>query len=318
MLENRNYTEFQSSQEKEGKDINLNAYLSTLDPVAKTAFFVAALKYIHSRESNSHNSGLYSDPYMSFFAAPDLIEEAKKLVVNSAWVIDMPAIRHQVILNQLKNCIKKQAIKQVIILGCGLDTTAVCERDLFKSKEITIFEIDQPSILEFKKRMFIKHDSSLLSHVRYIACNYIEQNFIALLSEYGVCFTDPTCFIWEGNVMYLEVNQISDVLNKIKDSFPDVTVIADYYSPERIEEVKKEKPELAIGIENFKSFNAHLKFNCNLQHLITELGFSNIEMITLYDAAKEFNRQYKKIMPDEAQKISEVYTFSSQNSRGVA
>ena len=97
--------------------------------------------------------------------------------------------------------------RQVVILGAGLDTRAV----RMQAPGVRYFEIDDPATLKWKQTCYERE--SIGTSVTFIPGNYVTDGLIdVLLNNNAFDFAVPTYFIWEGNVMYLPLDEVKQVL----------------------------------------------------------------------------------------------------------
>ncbi|HET6243839.1 MAG TPA: class I SAM-dependent methyltransferase, partial [Bacteroidia bacterium] len=271
-------------------------------------------KYNLSREYNnlkrqtnkeSKKPGLYKDNYMSFFHAKELEEHSRKVM---GVFYDVPGLRHKMILQQLSKIYKNCKIEQTIILGAGLDTTAVRKRKWFPEESSKVYELDMPEVMEAKQEIYnakIGKDN-IPKNIHYIACNYLKENFIERLQMVGLDLNKPTCFIWEGNVYYLKETQIIEVLGNIKNKFKNTYVVLDApINPIVLTE------NLEAMIENFKKMNAPWFLdNEKISEMANKIGFDKIEQWVINDAIKEYTNKYDiAIEPNEDLEQVAIYTL---------
>lgn len=90
-------------------------------------------------------------------------------------------------------------IRQVVILASGLDSRAF---RLPWPAGTTVFEIDQPKVLEYKATTLALHDVGPTADRREVAMD-LRQDWPAALVDAGFDTTKPTAWLAEGLLMYL-------------------------------------------------------------------------------------------------------------------
>ena len=85
-------------------------------------------------------------------------------------------------------------VRQVVILGAGLDTRAVRKQ----AAGVRYFEIDDAATLKLKQACYGQHGIDV--DVKFIPGNYVTDGLIDLRGR-TAGFDAPTFFIWEGNTM---------------------------------------------------------------------------------------------------------------------
>src|SRR5215510_7729126 len=162
--------------------------MSTIKDVSGTAFVVAEYR----AEENQEPTPLYLDPVVELFLSDASRQAAERVSSRFPAVKDMVKTRTRYFDNMLEAQIAA-GIRQVVILGAGLDTRGVRKQ----SAGVQYFEIDDPATIELKRRCYAE---ARIDHgVTLIAGNYIRDGVIDLLRSHGFDFDVPTYLIWEGN-----------------------------------------------------------------------------------------------------------------------
>ncbi|MDD5686769.1 MAG: SAM-dependent methyltransferase [Elusimicrobia bacterium] len=130
--------------------------------------------------------------------------------------------------------------EQLIILGAGYDFRAETLKN--KLKDIPVFEVDHPATQNSKRR-FLKELGMSSSNVRYIQWDF-ERNEISLLGNVlknsGFDKNKKTLIIWEGVIMYLTEQAVSNTLQVLSNLMSkDSLLVFEYFQKESI---KKENP----------------------------------------------------------------------------
>ncbi|MDZ4235351.1 MAG: class I SAM-dependent methyltransferase, partial [Dietzia sp.] len=89
-------------------------------------------------------------------------------------------------------------IRQVVILAAGLDSRAF---RLPWPAGTTVFEIDQPKVLEYKAATLARHDVDPAADRREVAID-LRQDWPAALVDAGFDTAQPTAWLAEGLLMY--------------------------------------------------------------------------------------------------------------------
>ena len=103
-------------------------------------------------------------------------------------------------------------VRQVVILGSGLDTRAVRKA----VPGVTYYEIDDAETLAVKRARYDALGFEL--DLRLIPGNYVSDGLIDLLGRNRFDFDLPTYLIWEGNTMYLPLDRMKRVLTELRTS----------------------------------------------------------------------------------------------------
>src|SRR5262245_57261239 len=162
--------------------------MSEIRNVSGTAFVVAEFRAHENGEPNP----LYRDPVVTLFLTDETREAARRVAASFPPVKDLVRIRTKYLDDMLDRQLRED-VRQVVILGAGLDTRAVRK----PSVGVTYFEIDDAATLAEKQRRY--RESGIDAHVRFIPGNYVTDGVIDLLKQNAFDFDLPTYFIWEGN-----------------------------------------------------------------------------------------------------------------------
>ena len=116
----------------------------------------------------------------------------------------------------------RSRVRQVVILGAGLDTRAVRK----PAHGVSYFEIDAAATLELKRTRY--QECGVEANVKFVPGNYVTDGVIALLARTDFDFDLPTYLIWEGNTMYLPLDATRAVLAELNQHVTRFHVSFDY------------------------------------------------------------------------------------------
>lgn len=212
--------------------------------VAATAFVVAEYR----AEENTQPNPLYRDPVVAIF-----LDETTRQAAASA-AAPSPAARKGVRLRTryLDDVLDRRiasGCRQVVILGSGLDTRAVRKR----AAGVTYFEIDDRAILEFKQSRLIQ--CGIAAEFVPVPGDYVGEDWIGALARRGFDADLPTHVIWEGNTMYLAMNDLVAVLATVRDRIARATVSFDYLAQDMVDKTTGDRT-LSDLAERFERIGA--------------------------------------------------------------
>jgi methyltransferase (TIGR00027 family) len=150
--------------------------------------------------------------------------------VNGARVMaDMLALRTAAIDMAVRDAITNGA-RQVVILGAGYDGRAWRMPELAGVK---VFEVDHPAT-QNDKRAHVAELPSATAIVNFVSIDFERESLDAVLDRAGHDRSSPTCWIWEGVVMYLTRDTVRATLAAIGGrSAPASTLIVNYHTIHR-------------------------------------------------------------------------------------
>src|SRR6185312_8151747 len=123
----------------------------------------------------------------------DFAEARKNIEALSSAV--MMIIRTRFIEERLEQAIRG-GVSQVVILGAGFDTRAYRLTELLKGARV--FEVDQPSTQEYKKRRVRDAGIAVPPNLTYVRVDFRHDKVDDALKAAGYDPTRKTFFIWEG------------------------------------------------------------------------------------------------------------------------
>lgn len=139
-------------------------------------------------------------------------------------------------------------IRQVVILASGLDSRAF---RLSWPAGTTVFEIDQPKVLEFKSATLAAHGVTAAADHRAVAVD-LRQDWPAALAEAGFDAARPTAWLAEGLLMYLPADAQDRLFGQITElSAPGSRVAAEslgVHAPDRRERMRHRFAAVAAGL----------------------------------------------------------------------
>ena len=197
--------------------------MSEIKNVSGTAFIIAEFR----AEENAAPEPLYRDEIVNLFLDRNSEQVAYQVAQSFPPVKDMVKLRTRYFDDVLAQQLTL-GYQQVVILGSGLDTRAV----RMSAPGVRYFEIDQAATLQLKAERLAANDMGV--EVIYIPGDYVKDNLIALLENNHFDFQLPTYFLWEGNVTYLQREDIVAVLNTICNHIEHFKLSLDYLSDQVI------------------------------------------------------------------------------------
>ena len=191
--------------------------MAQIKNVTGTAFVVAEFR----AEENNEAAPLYRDSVVGLFLNEDTKQAAGRVAGSFPPVRDLVRIRTKYFDDVLEAQLLSQ-VRQVVILGAGLDTRAV----RMPAPGVAYFEIDDSATLNLKRTRY--RERGIEGAVTFIPGNYVTNGVIELLDRRDFDFGLPTYFIWEGNTMYLPLDGTRHVLAQLKKYVTRFQVSFDY------------------------------------------------------------------------------------------
>lgn len=137
----------------------------------------------------------------------------------------MMIIRTRFIEERLEQAIRDGA-SQLVVLGAGFDTRAYRLIELLKAARV--FEVDQPSTQEYKKRRVREAGIEVPPNLTYVAVDFRHDKLGDVLAAAGYDSSQKTFFIWEGVTMYLPEAAVEETLRWVARQAPGSTIVFDF------------------------------------------------------------------------------------------
>lgn len=128
----------------------------------------------------------------------------------------------------LKEAVERRAVRQLVILGAGLDTFSY--RNPFGS-QLKVFEVDHPATQAWKRRRLVEAGIAIPSDLVYAPVDFERDNLSDCLAACGLDQNIRTFFVWLGVVPYLTVDAISLCLSQMAAHPAGAEVVFDYSEP---------------------------------------------------------------------------------------
>jgi methyltransferase (TIGR00027 family) len=128
----------------------------------------------------------------------------------------------------IDDAIRSAALPQLVLLGAGLDGRAWRMREL---RPVSVFEVDHPDSQRDKRERAKKLDP-VAEDVRFVPVDFERDELDMSLAAAGHAPDLPTCWVWEGVIMYLSRADIEATLAVLqRRSAPGSRLIVVYHVP---------------------------------------------------------------------------------------
>lgn len=254
--------------------------------VSGTAFVVAEYRAEENREA----APLYEDSVVELFLNDDSRDAARRLALRFPPVKDMVKIRTRYFDDILDDHLRQQ-VRQVVILGSGLDTRAVRKQ----APRVQYFEIDDPDTLTWKRTCY--EQRGIHVNLKLIPGNYVTDGLIDLLKRHDFDFDAPTYFIWEGNVMYLPLDTGKRVLAEIRTHVKRFRLSCDYMAEAVISKTTGDAGVTTL-VDSFAAMGAPwLSGIRDIQSYARELGLNVLEDFKTAELCRTYRTDRSMLSP---------------------
>jgi len=183
----------------------------------------------------------------------------------------------------------KRGIRQVVILGAGLDTFAL--RNPHSSLGIRIYEVDHPATQAWKRERLAEAQVALPPWLTFVPVDFERDELGQTLAGAGLQQKSSVFFSWLGVVPYLTQEAVVSTLNYMA-SIQNSEVVFDYMEPphgfsEELRQIEKERTEQLKKMEE-RSLS---RFEpAGIAAMLRSHGFCAIEDIDFQEIASRFGR----------------------------
>ena len=204
-----------------------------------------------------------------------------------------------------------QGMKQVVILGAGLDTRPY---RLAGMEHTRVFEVDLPAVQEAKKKKVQKRFGRLPEQVTFLPIDFDTQSLEAVFAGTSFDPASPAVFLWEGVTQYLSEEAVSRTLAFVGTSAPGSILVFTYVLKSFIERcseipgadkmmdmVAKRGSPWLFGLEPSSVAAYLLPF-----HLRLSVDVGNAEYQANY-----FKPMGRKLVVSEIERIAQATVFRS-------
>jgi len=167
----------------------------------------------------------YIDVMTENFAALSDLDTAAKFMTQIDWAVCM---RSRVVEEKLALA-RVRKVKQLVILGAGLDSTAYRRQDL--TDGLHVFEVDHPATQKWKQEQLTQANISVPDNLTYVAYDFENQTLNQALQVGGVKSDKMTVFTWLGVQMYLTDEAVRATFS-VTGQYPHGSeIVMDFMSP---------------------------------------------------------------------------------------
>jgi methyltransferase (TIGR00027 family) len=208
------------------------------------------------------------------------------------------AARSRIAEDALSEAVER-GIRQIVILGAGLDTFAL--RSPHGARQIRIYEVDHPATQAWKRERLAEVQLALPPWLIFVPVDFERDDLGETLAGAGFQRNSPTFFTWLGVVPYLTQDAIDSTLDYIA-SIQNSEVVFDYmeapqaFSEEMRDLVTKRTEQLEKMDERWAS-----RFEpAGIAAILHSHGFCEIEDINFQEITSRFGGGVQGLAPGQA------------------
>ncbi len=208
------------------------------------------------------------------------------------------AARSRIAEDALSGAVER-GVRQVVILGAGLDTFAL--RNPHGALQIRIYEVDHPATQAWKLERLAEAKIALPPSLILVPVDFERDNVGEKLVAAGFQPNSPAFFTWLGVVPYLTQDAISRTLDYMA-SIPDSEVVFDYMEPAEAfsEELRQLEKARSEQLKKMGEWSDTRFQPADIAAILRSHGFGAIEDINFHEIASRFGRAVLGLAPGHA------------------
>jgi methyltransferase (TIGR00027 family) len=264
---------------------------------SRTALMIARQRAAH--QLLDHGS-ILKDPF-----ALKILHEEEKEVLEFANAHPLASIgrlfaaaRSRIAEDALSAAVER-GVRQIVILGAGLDTFAL--RNPHGAWEIRIYEVDHPATQAWKLERLAEAQIALPPWLIFVPVDFERDDLGEALARAGFRRNAPAFFTWLGVVPYLTQEAIVGTLD-LMASIPDSEVVFDYMAPPQAfsEEMREFVAERTEQLEKANERWASRFEPAGIGAILRAHGFSAVEEINFQEIRSRFGGAVQGLARGEA------------------
>jgi methyltransferase (TIGR00027 family) len=191
-----------------------------------------------------------------------------------------------------------QGVRQVVILGAGLDTFALRNPH---AARIRIFELDHPATQAWKRERLEGAKLRPPPWLTFVPIDFEQDDLQQKLSSAGLQGTSAAFFTWLGVVPYLTHEAVGNTLDYIA-SIQNSEVVFDYMEPPEAfsDEIRRLVMERTKQLEKTEEGWASRFEPDGIAAILSSHGFSDVEDISFQQIVSKFGRDIQGLATGQA------------------
>lgn len=193
----------------------------------------------------------------------------------------------------------ERGVRQIVILGAGLDTFAL--RNPHAALEVRIYEVDHPATQAWKLERLANAQIPTPPWLIFVPVDFERDDLGEKLVAAGFLENSPAFFSWLGVLPYLTQDAIGRTLDYIA-SIPNSEVVFDYMEPPEAfsEELRQLEKARAEQLEKLGERSATRFEPAAMAALLRSHGFRASEDIGFQQIASRFANAIQGLAPGHA------------------
>jgi methyltransferase (TIGR00027 family) len=186
-------------------------------------------------------------------------------------------------------------VRQIVILGAGLDTFAL--RNPHVAQQVRIYEVDHPATQAWKRQRLAEAQIALPPWLIFVPVDFEQNEIGEKLVAAGFQRNSPAFFTWLGVVPYLTQDAIGRTLDYMS-SIQNSEVVFDYMEPEAFSgELRQLGTERTEQLKKMEERSLSRFKPAAMAAILRSHGFCAIEDIHFQEIASRFGPAIQRLAP---------------------
>lgn len=183
-------------------------------------------------------------------------------------------------------------IRQVVILGAGLDTRAA----RLAREGVGFFEVDHPASQADKRDRLSRFEGYPLGAATFVPCDFERDDFVLSLEDAGLQRSAPACFVWEGVIYYLVEEAARLTLERLAAEFdPRSLLLFDYLSSNMAKSSSSLRDEDRAMKGIIEELGEPMRFGIDdPTPLMAQCGYRFLRTVTFDELALQYTGTYAR------------------------
>lgn len=262
---------------------------------SRTAFMTAVQRGYHN--ATAPEPKILRDDLALTLAGVETLDEAKVFIDNMINIfaglsdletarifmgrIDGAVCMRSRVVEEKLAIARERGVKQLVILGAGLDTTAYRRLDL--TDGLQVFEVDHPSTQAWKRERLKDAKIDIPENVKFVAFDFENQTLAEALNLGGVKIDAVTFFTWLGVHMYLTDEAVRATLG-VMGAYPKGSeMVMDFISPSYVLEggVPEDSVDYLQKVVTDMGESVKSKYyESELEDILKSAGFAGVDFLS--------------------------------------
>lgn len=238
-----------------------------MKPISKTAFYCCGVRMQDAASLNPVCGDIYAETFMNEDGLRVLEAFKDETSPNATNVV-----RHRIIDDFLRRELLADSGLCVVTIGAGFDSRP------YRLQGGTWVELDELQVIAYKnERLPVAGCENALHRIPIdFAADSLEEKLSSFAGQ------SPVVVVIEGVFVYLDEEEISQLLQKLRRLFPQHKLICDLVSRDFFEKYSKTLHEKINGIGTSFKFTAD-----NPENIFIRNGYSSKERVSIVESAVE-------------------------------